>query len=920
VVSSWRTWLLGGVCLVLLILLHPRRELRRVAEDRGVVEIVYMGPGGPISGAMEEVVREFEKRSREAHRQDSSKPLYKVVSGQNAARDQVSDPTRFLVSVAGGMPPDVIWFDRYAVTEWSARGAFEPLDRFIQADQQAYALEVAAARQAGREAPPAQYPHPQRYYKACWDETIYDGKVYGVPVSVDNRALFYNKDLLVRAGLVYADGPHRGEAKPPDTWEELAAYTLKLSEWDLKRPLRPADWDDYTEYQFLLAVIRSSGDPERLGQAWQALGHSALTAAELTYAGQLDEWTHKRKLKVLGFAPNYGNSWLYIYGWMNRGEFLVDERDASGQMRQRCTLNDPRIVAALQYMQDLYDVLGGYETVAGFQRGFQGAELDPLIVGTVVMKIDGVWILGGTLAPFGPDLNFGVAPPPVPRREFDQGYTMSWTGGWALAIPATAKHKEAAWEFIRFFCSDTGIRLQVEAQRRMTEAQGRLYMPSQDPVVHLNQEFFERYVRDNPRIPPRFATSLQTFNDLLPYSRFRPVTPVGQKLWNAHRDAMESALYGQSPQEALDYQTAIVQRELDRFFRPPQGRLISSWYWFFILYGALLIGTGLVVFYWDTHAGFRRRTARLLFWRHAEHDGVIEGSQGGYFRRRWWEGWVCVLPWIIGFGVFGGGPMLYSIVMSFCDYDVINPARYIGAGNYRWMVQRDEIFWISLRNTGYMVLGVPIGMAVSLAVALLLNLKIRGMAAWRTLFYLPAIVPMVASSILWIWIFNPEQGFLNQALRTFLHLQGPRWLDSVEWAKPSLLLMGLWGAGAGMIIWLAGLKGIPQSLYEAAAVDGASAWQRFRYITIPQLTPYIFFNLVMGLIGTFQIFGQAFIMTQGGPKNATLFYVYHLFNNAFRYGAMGYASAMAWVLFVVVLALTIVNLRLSKRWVHYESE
>jgi multiple sugar transport system permease protein len=167
-------------------------------------------------------------------------------------------------------------------------------------------------------------------------------------------------------------------------------------------------------------------------------------------------------------------------------------------------------------------------------------------------------------------------------------------------------------------------------------------------------------------------------------------------------------------------------------------------------------------------------------------------------------------------------------------------------------------------------------------------------------------------------MFNPSGGLINLALG-LVGVEGPRWLQSPEWSKPAIILMGLWGSGGGMIIWLAGLKGISRELYEAASIDGANAWQRFISITIPQLTPYIFFNLVMGLIGTFQIFGQAFIMTEGGPANSTLFYVYHLFNNAFRYGHMGYAAAMAWVLFVLVMGVTIVQIKLSKRWVYYEA-
>jgi multiple sugar transport system permease protein len=235
------------------------------------------------------------------------------------------------------------------------------------------------------------------------------------------------------------------------------------------------------------------------------------------------------------------------------------------------------------------------------------------------------------------------------------------------------------------------------------------------------------------------------------------------------------------------------------------------------------------------------------------------------------------------------------------------------------MFTQDHLFPTAMWNTIFMVLGVPLGLAAGLGIAMLLNVEIRGVALWRTCFYLPAIVPLVASSILWIWVFNPQGGFLNLFIELF-GIEGPNWLQDASWSKPALILMGLWGAGSSMIIWLAGLKGINKELYEAAGLDGCNAWHKFRYITIPQLTPYIFFNLVMGLIGTFQIFAQAFIMTQGGPANSTLFYVYHLFNHAFRYGNMGYASAMAWVLFIIVLVLTIWQLKLSRRWVHYEGE
>jgi multiple sugar transport system permease protein len=301
----------------------------------------------------------------------------------------------------------------------------------------------------------------------------------------------------------------------------------------------------------------------------------------------------------------------------------------------------------------------------------------------------------------------------------------------------------------------------------------------------------------------------------------------------------------------------------------------------------------------------------------AKRGGDLEGLQSSYFRSQWKGGWLCALPWIIGFIVFTGGPILFSIIISFCDYDILNPARFTGVENYFWAFTKDQLFWKSMWNTIYMVIGIPLGMGLSLGIALLLNLKVRGIAVWRTFFYLPSIVPAVASSILWIWIFNPSSGLLNNLLAS-VGIHGPNWLQDENTSKLSLILMGLWGAGGGMIIWLAGLKGISETYYEAASLDGAGTWQQFCHITIPLLSPYIFFNLIMGLIGTFQIFTQAYIMTQGGPVDSTLFYAYHLFNNAFRYLHMGYAAAMAWVLFVIVFGLTVVQLDLQKRWVYYE--
>ena len=819
--------------LFLLWLLYPSRSLGPDDNAADVVEIVYMGPGGPITGAMADAVKAFERESREAHAKDPRKPIYRIIAGQNAARDQVADPTRFLLSVAGDVPPDVIYFDRYAVAEWAGRGAFLSLDDYIQRDLAAGITET---------------PRLERFYKSCIDEAMYQGKVYAIPNSVDDRAFYYNKDLLKRAGLV----DEQGNAKPPKDWEELRDYAIRLTERD-----------------------------------------------------------EQGRLMTAGYIPQFGNMFLYIYGWMNDAQFMTPDG-------RQCRLNAPEAVEALTYMVSLYDTLGGYQQLSAFQAGFQGNELDPFIQGKVAMMVHGAWHLP-FLARYGRNLDFGVAPPPVPRKELAKGRTTAtMNGGWSYAIPAAARNKEAAWAFIRFMASDRAFEIWIESEREMAEAQGQLYIPRQLPVIDLNQRFYKRYVLDNPQMPQNFKDASRVMMDLLPDAYYRPVTPVGQVMWNEHLSASEAAFYHRfSPQEALDRGTANVQKELDRFFNPVKGAPLN-WTWFFVGYGLLLAGIATIVYRWDTRMAFREGLARLIR-RRKPVGGTVVGSQGGYMRAQWREGWLGAGPWLLGFVIFGGGPMLFSIVMSFCRYDVLNPPEFVGWFNFKWMFTQDHLFPIAVWNTVYMVIGVPLGLAVGLGIALLLNVEIRGVSIWRTFFYLPAIVPLVAASILWIWVFNPLGGVLNQGLE-LIGVTGPNWLQDAYWSKPSLLLMGLWGAGSGMIIWLAGLKGISKELYEAAEIDGCTAVQKFRYITIPQLTPYIFFNLVMGLIGTFQIFGQAFIMTQGGPANSTLFYVYHLFNHAFRYGNMGYASAMAWVLFLVVLALTVWQLRLSRRWVHYEAE
>jgi len=283
------------------------------------------------------------------------------------------------------------------------------------------------------------------------------------------------------------------------------------------------------------------------------------------------------------------------------------------------------------------------------------------------------------------------------------------------------------------------------------------------------------------------------------------------------------------------------------------------------------------------------------------------------------DGFVMIAPWLIGFVVLTVGPMLVSAGLAFTNYDILTPPKFTGTANLERLFA-DDLFYKSLRNTAiYTFLGVPLHVSVALLAAMLLNTKVAGQAFYRTAFYMPSMTPPVANALVWLWIYNPDFGLANIVLNA-AHLPAQKWLWDKDMAIPSLILMSLWALGSQMITFLAGLQNVPPQLHEAAAIDGATALQRFRHITLPMLSPIILFNLIVALIGSFQVFTTAYIATNGGPENATLFFVLYLYRNGFEFFKMGYASALAWVLFLIVLVFTLIQFRLSKRWVYYEGD
>lgn len=277
-----------------------------------------------------------------------------------------------------------------------------------------------------------------------------------------------------------------------------------------------------------------------------------------------------------------------------------------------------------------------------------------------------------------------------------------------------------------------------------------------------------------------------------------------------------------------------------------------------------------------------------------------------------------ISPWLLGFAAFTLLPILLSLYYSFCSYPLIQKPVWVGLDNYRALMH-DGVFWKVISNTVvYAVLALPIGLLLALALAMLLNVKIRGQAIYRTVIFLPSLIPAVASAMLWLWMFNSKLGLVNFVLRALGIKDPPGWLTDVKWALPSLVIMSFWGVGNTVVIFLAGLQDVPRELFEAAELDGATRFQAIQHVTIPSISPVIFFNLIMGIIGTLQVFVLPFIMTQGGPGRATYLYTEYMYDNAFGYLKMGYCSAMAWIQLCVILALTGLAFWSSKHWVHYQ--
>lgn len=705
-------------------------------------------------------------------------------------------------------------------------------DRFSIADWASRGAFQPLDNLVKRDASEKQAPREIEYYPAAWNECKFGGQTFGIPSTIDDRVLYWHRALFRQnADKLRAAG--LDPLRAPKTWEETLAYSKVLTQFN----------------------------------------------ADGT-------------LKVAGFAPNFGNSWLYLFGFQADAQFI----DATGH---KCLLNSPETVKALTFMKQGYDLLGGYANATKFINGLTNSGIGkPILTGHIAMVVDGDWQIGELLR-YGPDADIAAAPPPVPAERLAKGKGyVTWSGGHCWAIPAGAKHTEDAWTFIKWMTSPQARLAMARSQRLWDKRRGREFVPRLAAHIETSQQLFNEFKPTRPQ----YAAIWKEHLSMLPFARFRPTTFVGQLLWDEHARATEVGCLGaEKPEQALQEGQDKVQRALDEAFSrdkyPEVSSIIPIGLFFAVLCG--LFGATLYKFKTSSMTGFARRQAS---W--------------GFF---------LISPWIFGFCTLTLLPMLYSLFYAFVDTNVMNAPHWVGLRNFHEIIgpERPKLMLAFVNVITLAGIGVPLGILTGLSVALLLNQQRRGIRGYRTAFYLPSLMPGVVGAVLWAWLLMPDQnlGLVNyvwsRTITEWLHLPPPGWLNSPDWAKPAFIIMGLAGAGGGLVMWLAALKAVPKELYEAATLDGANPVKQFQCVTWARLSPVVFFSVTVGFIGAIQEFERAYIFAQAGagPLDSLLLPVPELFKQAFGYFRMGYASALAWVIFLFVLLVTGLQFLLGRYWV-----
>jgi multiple sugar transport system permease protein len=603
--------------------------------------------------------------------------------------------------------------------------------------------------------------------------------------------------------------------------------------------------------------------------------------------------------------------WGYTNGWP---AILADQTAyASGALPydnmeepNKVQIDDPKYIKAYQFAGDFANKLHYGPSTTEQASAFAGATAQSLFIQQkVAMYQNGIWEVPQIRRMLKPgskeffEWDIALAPGFVDETgKENRKYT---TGGSGYGIMSSAKNPDECWKFVKYMAGEPGMVAMAKAgiaQPAIAELATRpgLWVPGPDTPIE------ERYPAN--RIATHQAVEHVIFGSTSQYS---------QTLADRIGKGVELIFNGEKTAEAVMKENVKVAQDRLDFLKKDESLPPFNWTIGGVVALAIIVGT--------------------VFWIYRPHIGkkltLLERTEAR-------SGYSFLAPWIIGMLVFTIGPMILSLLMAFADWDMILPAKSRGLGNFQEAFTREPLFLKSLTiTTIYTIFSVPLGIFGSMMLALLLNQKVKGVQLYRTLYYIPSITSAVAASLIWLRVFNPETGLLNfllygpdgdwffgKYLSQWLMTDATKpvdWLGTERTALPALIIMSLWGIGGGTVVFLAGLQGIPGYYYEAATLDGAGIMQRFKAVTLPLLTPTIFFSLITGMVGAFQAFTQAFVMTNGGPNDSTRFYVFHLFGQAFQSLRMGYASALGWVLFVIVMIITIIQFKASK-WVYYEAE
>ena len=568
----------------------------------------------------------------------------------------------------------------------------------------------------------------------------------------------------------------------------------------------------------------------------------------------------------------------------------------------------PKRIKAFQFAADFGNVLHLGPSNSESAGALMMTTQQMFVQQKIAMYQNGIWEVPNMrkmLKPGSPEFfDWDICLAPAYAGENGVPVRKSTTGGSGYAIMSSTKNPDIAWKLTKFLAGPPGMTAMAKAGiaqpaiRKLALTPG-IWLPGKDTPLE------EQYPRN------RLVT-----DQAVQYVVFDPTTQYGISVSDRFNKGLEVLWNGQTTADKLLHENqGIAQARLDDL-RKNDNLPLFNWTFAGLFAAAFVIG--LLIFVYKPDLG--KKLTRL------EKGETMSGYK-------------FLMPWIIGAAVFTMGPMILALLMAFADWDIISPAKWRGLGNFNEAFTGDSSFYKSITITAiYTVFSVALGICGSMGLALLLNQKIKGVSLYRTLYYIPSITSGVAAAFIWMRVFNPDKGLVNFALygphgkwplgiwlsNVIMHdaTKPVDWLGTESTAMPALIIMSLWGIGGGTVIFLAGLQGIPQYYYEAATLDGAGIWKRFRSVTLPMLTPTIFFSAITGLIGAFQAFTQVFVISNGtgAPNDATRFYVLHVFMAAFQSARMGYASALGWILFVIIMIITLVQMRLSKRWVYYESE